>query len=394
MRIITRYIVVELLKTTAIAAISITLLMLGVGIVREALNQKLPLDCLLRLVPYVLPDALRVALPVTLLLAATAVYGRLAGSNEVMAVKAAGVSPAVLLSPAIVLSVAFSLLTVWLNDVAVSWGRWGICRVVLEAAEQIAYNMLKLQHQYTHGRLSIHVRRVDGRKLISPTITVRLSGDKPPMTISAEVAELKSDLEHGILRVRLRNGTVEVGDKLKLRFADQYEQEWQVGNPHERFSSDHPSWLPLRVIRAELRHQREELAELEADTAVEFVRTLLMGPWEELGAKKWSERKELLEYKRGLIQRLQTEPYRRWAAGFSCFCFVLVGGAMAMRLRSREILTSFFLCFVPILVLYYPFLALGVDGAKSGMLPPWCVWGGNLIFAGWGTWLLRREVNT
>jgi lipopolysaccharide export system permease protein len=92
------------------------------------------------------------------------------------------------------------------------------------------------------------------------------------------------------------------------------------------------------------------------------------------------------------LQRLYTEPWRRWANGFSCLCFVLIGAPMAIRLRHAEFLASFFACFLPILLVYYPLLAVSVGQAKDGSVPPPAVWIGNLVLAGWGVWLLRRVV--
>jgi len=89
---------------------------------------------------------------------------------------------------------------------------------------------------------------------------------------------------------------------------------------------------------------------------------------------------------------LLLEPHRRWSAGFSCLCFAWVGAPMAIRRRNRDFLTSFFLCFVPILIVYYPLLAYGVDGAKNGTVPAYTVWAGNLLLMLWGAWLLRRVI--
>ena len=65
---------------------------------------------------------------------------------------------------------------------------------------------------------------------------------------------------------------------------------------------------------------------------------------------------------------------------------------MAIRRRKGEFLTSFFLCFLPILIVYYPLLAYGIDGAKNGTVPPEAVWAGNLLLLAWGAWLLRNVV--
>jgi lipopolysaccharide export system permease protein len=92
------------------------------------------------------------------------------------------------------------------------------------------------------------------------------------------------------------------------------------------------------------------------------------------------------------MDRLRTEPHRRWSAGFSCLCFAWVGVPMAVRLRNRDFLTSFFLCFLPILVVYYPLLMYGIGGAKDGTIPPVAVWTGNLLLVCWGAWLVRRVI--
>ena len=77
-------------------------------------------------------------------------------------------------------------------------------------------------------------------------------------------------------------------------------------------------------------------------------------------------------------------PHRRWAGGFACLCFVLVGVPMAICLRNRDFLTSFFLCFLPILIVYYPLMIFGADQAKNGNLPTIFVWAGNGMLMLWG----------
>ena len=88
--------------------------------------------------------------------------------------------------------------------------------------------------------------------------------------------------------------------------------------------------------------------------------------------------------------RLVSVPHRRWAGGFACLCFAMVGVPMAIRLRNRDFLTSFFLCYLPILIVYYPAMIYGADQAKNGNLPVIFVWAGNGLLLLWGLWLLRR----
>ena len=55
-------------------------------------------------------------------------------------------------------------------------------------------------------------------------------------------------------------------------------------------------------------------------------------------------------------------------------------------------MTTFGVCFLPILILYYPLLAFAVDRAKCGALPPYTVWLGNIVLSLIGAWCLRRVI--
>jgi lipopolysaccharide export system permease protein len=68
----------------------------------------------------------------------------------------------------------------------------------------------------------------------------------------------------------------------------------------------------------------------------------------------------------------------------------MVGAPLAIRLRNADIWTSFGLCFLPILLVYYPLLMYGLDRAKIGVLPPYCVWLGNLVLLVAGCLMVRR----
>ena len=116
----------------------------------------------------------------------------------------------------------------------------------------------------------------------------------------------------------------------------------------------------------------------------------MAGEFDRLTGTEWDRRAAESANMEKLLCRLRLEPYRRWSAGFSCLCFVWVGAPMAVWRRNRDFLTSFFLCFLPILIVYYPLLAYGIDGAKNGTIPPVAVWTGNVLLLVWGTWLLRK----
>lgn len=391
MRIITRHVIIELCKVFLAASAGLTILMIIVGLVKEATSQNLPLDQIVRLIPYILPDALRVALPVTMLLATTTVYGRMSGANEITALKSAGISPLAVMIPAWILATVLSLVTVWLNDLAVSWGRNGARRVVIEAVEEIAYNLLRTQRCYSSPRFAIHVQAVEGRRLIRPRLTTPARGDSPAVTITAREAELRTDRTENVLKIFLEEGQYEVEGQATLWDPAVLEHEIPLRDASRAERTESlPSWQSMRVIPAQIIAQEEEIASSKREMAVRAAYQMLSGDFGALAGPEWQVRGDSLRQKLERLHRLRTEPHRRWAAGFSCLCFLWVGAPMAILRKKSDFLTSFFLCFLPILIVYYPLLVYGVDGSKSGTIPAYSVWAGNILLGLWGIYLLRK----
>jgi len=82
---------------------------------------------------------------------------------------------------------------------------------VQNAIEEIVYGMLKLHRSYSTPKVSITVKEVRDRVLVKPTIFIAARGGMPAMTITAEEAELRADLPHEVLRVILRDCTIDAG---------------------------------------------------------------------------------------------------------------------------------------------------------------------------------------
>ena len=393
MRTLTRYVLLELTKVFLASLLAFTAMIVIVGVVREAVSQSLPPAQVVWLIPFILPDALRITVPVTLLLATTTVYARMSGENEVVALKALGISPMEILWPAIVMGTLLSLVTYQLNDLAVSWGRNGAQRVVIEAVEEIAYSMLRTQRRYSCPTFAINVKRVEDRRLIRPTLSLKARGSTPAITITAEEAELRSDRAENVLKITLHNGTIDVEGQITVRFPDVYEQEIPLRDASRaKQGSGNPSWLPMREIPEEIVRQRAEIRGYEQELAARAAYEMLGGDFDALTSPEWDTRRRELSEKWSRLYRLQTEPHRRWSAGFSCLFFVWVGAPLALWLRNQGPLTSFFLCFLPILIVYYPFLVWGVDAAKNGTVPPATVWLGNVILFCCGAYLLRKVI--
>ncbi len=392
MKIITRYVLSELLQVFLVALTALTLFMLVVGLVKEAQQQGLGMMQIAALIPYVLPEAMRFAVPGTMLFAVASVFGRLSASNEITALKAAGITPMATLWPAIGLAVAVSFVSVWLNDIAVSWGRDGVRRVIIGSVEEIIYGRLRQQRSYSTSKMSINVKGVEGRKLIRPTLSFQPGGNAAPVTVSAAEAAMRADPETGTLTITCRNGTLHVGD-VKAVFPDTIERVVPLDAVSRKETvSTSPSEIAMADFPKARREQVELINRIRQTSAAKTALGIFSGRIEQtLPAAAEPDRQEA-KNATARLNRIIMEPWRRWANGFSCLCFVLVGAPMAIRMRNADFLTSFFLCFLPILVVYYPVFMLGVSRVKAGALPPPAVWVGNILITLWGIWLLRQVI--
>ena len=389
MRILTRYVLAEFLKVFCITLAGTTLLMMVFIVAVEAKRQgsgspnhpDYP-TCFWALLFSAWHNALR----------RVRVFGRLprtGGGGEGQRHFAVS-----LLFPVFVVSICLSFISVWLNDAAVTWGRLGMQRVVIESVEQIAYSMLRTQRSYATRDMAMNVRTVEGRKLIKPTFSFQQGGDGQTITITADEAELRSDLAKGTLTIRFYNAIIDVGNgEGGITWPGAYEHVVDF-NEFSRKGDEGsgPSNTPMGLLSVEIAKQEQEIVRLEKEAAASTAFALMTGRFEEIGSLSWSNNEKQISSARGNLHRLQTEFPRRWANGASCFCFAFVGAPMAIYRRKGEFLTSFFMVFMPVLLIYYPLLMLSVGRAKNGEWFPATVWLGNVVLVAWGYWILRKVV--
>ncbi len=392
MRQLTRYVLFELIAVFTITLTGITLLLILAGVAKEGLREGLGPGPILRMIPYVVPVALQVSVPATILLAACSVFGRMSADNEIVAIKSLGISPMVVIYPALGLAFLLSLVAVWINDIAVSWGRTGISQVVMESVEEVAYSMLRTQRMYSTRHFSINVKGVSGRRLIRPSIQIQGNAKSPPMSINASWAELRTDTKENTLKILLTNGTIDGGQRWSVAFSDTQELDFPLLDATRKGNnSDSPSLIELRRIPTETAQQKEAAASAERQGATAAAFQMMTGQFPLLADEaEWRTRRDAIESTQSRLHRLHLEPWRRWAGGFSCFFFVLVGTPLAIRMRTTNFFTTFAACFLPILLIYYPLLVFAVDRCKDGAVPPYTVWLGNLVLLVTGAWMVRR----
>ncbi|MCA9270902.1 MAG: LptF/LptG family permease, partial [Planctomycetales bacterium] len=251
---------------------------------------------------------------------------------------------------------------------------------IAQSTAEIAYGVLKSQRRYDGRDMSICVQDVQGRRLVSPLITVQGKNLTEPVTIMAAEAELVCDPATQSLVIRCRDGQAEIAGKATLTFQGAVEHSVSLdglldGDAH----GQSPIRLPGNLLDDEAAYEAEALERLAAERAAEDATE--------------EDREELageMAHRQSRLRRLQVEPHRRLAGAMTCLTFVLIGVPVSLTWRQGDILTVFFVCFLPILVVFYPLMVLGQEIATRGFGPPQAAWIANAVLAAAGAYLYQR----
>jgi len=388
MPILQRYVLTELLRVFGLIVFGVTLLLIVVGVIGEAAKRGLGLSQIVQILPYVIPSLLPFTIPATFLLTVCVVYGRMAGDQEITAMKAAGINVFEVLKPAFVVGAMLSLGTFLLTDVFVPWGRGKIESVIATAMEDIFLDILRSHNQFHDASrgFGVTVQRIEGRRLIDPSFRYALEGGQT-VSITAREGTMEINLQQQHVLLDLYEGHFETPTGLVITF-DHETRTFPI--PVQATSPIAPRNIAISGIRQELLTISGDYELLQQRRAIATVFSLSTGSFDQLLSETQRTIDRNLEEQLRRQRKLVTEIHSRIAMACGCFFFALVGSPFAIQQAKRQFLTTFALCFAPILLLYYPTILLTMNLSKSGAINPiWGMWIGNAGLAVAGIWILR-----
>lgn len=387
--IIQRYILGEILRAFVLALTALTAIFVLFIVMAEATRQGLAPHEVLVLVPYIIPGTLPYTMPVSLLFSISVVYGRIASDNEVMAIKAAGVSPLVVLRPALAIGIALSGLLFLAGRDLVPRANHRAKLVLFKNIEEMFYKVLKRDHEFNNARwpFLVTVKEVEGRTLLGATFKHRGAA---PNTFDLQVSAKRAEIEFDIKALEAR-----------VHFGEDSEIQRSGSNPDVILINDRTLTLPLpkdaasflppkRIQELTDREILANQAELRDKIAHERTRqAVAAGMWIATGRIQrvpwWEIQEATTEYNYWIrkLNELETEKHMRVALASGVFFFVLLGAPVGILFAKRDYLSAFMTCFIPIILIYYPLTLAGVNLGKEGILDPMlALWTGNLVLAG------------
>jgi len=402
--ILQRYVWGEVFRAFAMALITMTCIFVLFMVAAQAMGSGMltPRD-VVQLVPHIIPSTLPYTTPVSLLFAVTVVYGRIAGDNEIIAVKSAGVSVMTVIWPTIILGAAVSGVLWYLSRTWIPSSAHQAKMVLFHDMEDLVYKFLKRDKQFSlpGSPITIKVQDVDGRKLIKPIFRKKekQSDDSYTysMTIQAKAAWLHFDTDRKVIVVDLEEGVSQKHDgNQEVTILPEKGQTFDFPLPEQKNNAMNMKSiqeLTNAEIDAELIDVRSHLAN---DRKREAMSAGLLFAAGKIGDVKWEDVCEAFmqnSYYKKRENELGTEKQLRTSMAFGSLLFVVLGTPVGIRFAKRDFLSAFMTCFLPIIGLYYPLMLLGINMGKEGTMPPYqSLWISNVVLALLAGWVYPRII--
>ncbi len=375
MRILQQYILFELIRVFTSILSLLTVLLLLIGMFKEVNDSGISVGKAMEIMPYIVPSMLPFTIPATLLLTVCVVYGRIAGDLEIIAAKAAGINVMTIISPALLLAVFLSIGSLVLTDRMIPWAVVNIKQAIAESMEDIFLDMLRANQHMQNDQLgfTINVMDVKDRTLIMPTFKYHPINQQTEITLQAQKSTLEFDMENQVVILHLEHGYIDIPGKQRIWF----EKEDKVLPLPTQKTIPAPRHITIKRLSKQMNQMMAGREDYQNEKDCQSVMSFVTGDFSLLPSQQQvgilPPHEEPNRY-----NKLNTEIHNRYAMACSCFFFVLLGCPVAILQAKKQFLTTFMLCFVPIMVLYYP-LTLGlINLSKTGTINPvWAMWIGN-----------------
>src|SRR3954451_3257608 len=364
MKLIDRFVSRELIVNVLFAIAVLSLVLVVGNIFRKLLpllvNHDLPMEYLISFIAYVLPFSLIFTIPWGLLTAVLLVFGRLSADNELIALRANGLSIGRICIPLVVIALLCTAASVWLN-----------VQIAPAAQEQMRSTVFNLA---THDPMALFgsdqvIDQFPGRKIyvgkkagnqLENILVFETNEISIPMKVThARVGVLETDLPNHRILMHLYNARYSQRDDVDpydlLRIRD-----------------------GISVAEGTLPISLEDLYEKEKRRASRSMLSL----------------EQLLEQLKNDDPKMRsasrTEINKRFSFPFACVVFALVGVPLGITAHRRE--TSFgFAASLVVGVFYFLFIIIADTlRANAKLHPELLVWFPNLLFILIGIWMFRR----
>jgi lipopolysaccharide export system permease protein len=357
MRILHRYILKEMLKALGLGLAAVSGVTCFVLVLPALQNFGLGPLSALQYMALSVPKAVYIALPLSSVLAATLVYGRLAADNEIMACRASGVPMSSLFWPAILLALIALGASLGLASWPLPASSYAAKQLTLADVERLFFSRLGSSGKIKvrDANFEMTVDRVVGDMLYGPTLKYR--GKNGQTYCYAPYGRVDFDQAANRATLSLwEAAVVDEANTVPVRGTHSVALNLPTSLPREEDDLD--MWHLMAIQRhPEQADRMRDLPEGASEAAIERARQTVRA-------------------------RAMADMHGRLATSVGCFGMVLIGVALAVRLHTGHLLTSFGLALVP-WVGAFGTTIMAVKAASRELAAPeaglWIIWLPNLL---------------
>jgi LPS export ABC transporter permease LptF len=364
MKLIDKFVSREVLVNVLFAIAVLSLVLVVGNIFRKLLpllvNHDVPMEYLLAFIAYVLPFSLIFTIPWGLLTAILLVFGRLSADNELIALRANGVSVTRVCIPLAGIALVSTAICLWLNVQVAPAAQEKLRSTIFNLATRdpmALFGSDQVIDQFP-GR-KIYVGKKEGNRLENITV-FELDEKSLPMRVTfARSGRLEADLENKRILMHLYNA--------------RYQQRDEKDPNDLRKIRD-----GINMAEGTLPISLEELYEKEKKRPSRSALSI-----EQLLEQLKSENKREQSASR-------TEINKRFSFPFACLAFAIIGVPLGVTAHRRETSIGFAVGLI-VAVTYFLFVIIG-DTLRGNpkVHPELLVWFPNVLFIVLGALLFRR----
>lgn len=354
--LIDRQLLREMAASFALGLVTFTFVLLMDQMMRLMdliINKGAPVGVVLRLVFYILPFSLTVTIPMSVLLAVLATYGRVSSEGEAIVLKTSGLSLYRLMAPGVFFGIVATFATLWVSTLVQPNSTRAFKTLIHQLYQTRALTALEEGVFNTeYPGLAIYVDRLKERdKTLQGVLIIdRRSQTDQHLVIAQEGKMLtKNDEAETSIGIQVSKGNIHISSK---------DDPGRYRNlEFETYDLQIPTGDTLAEAAGRARQGKEmSLGELRAQIA-QLIKD---------GGKPWP---------------LQVELHKKFALPIACLILSAIGAPLAIRIKKASRGVSLALS-VAVAVFYYILLATGESlGSRGHIAPAIGVWFPNLTLA-------------
>ena len=357
MKLLQRYILKELILPCVLCFAVLYFIFLATYLVKMAnliIGRGVSLADTLYVLLLYLPSVIGWVVPMSLLTGVLLVFGSFSQHNELRAMKAAGVHPLKYMIPPLIVGLGLSVLMFVFNDQVGPSAAYELRQVRKKMIMKHPMALIEPGRFVPIGNdILFLAKKVEGNLMKDIVAHQGLDSDKPVRTIVAESGEILMDPDTGQLEVNLYDGSVSESQDKGIQSVQFKTYKFPALNEND-------------VQKMNKKKKDMTLAEILVDAS------------EKIGKK---ERRELW-----------TVFHQRIAFSFAAFVFVFVGIPTATLVRRGEVVISFGISLIAVMVYYILFAIAHAISTRGGLPPVISLWLPNILLLGIGTWLFRKSI--